>query len=309
MFFETYSYRKRLGERNDEPELYSYDVAPAQLRHQIAMAFREGIGRCNDSLYGGRSAYEYWKELDKICSKEIYSYLTYIRESQLDERFSEFLNNVENIDDFLDAVEIGCRFLSALSSQSRDLRGADSEAGDALEEINRRFEQHAIGYQFENSRIVRMDSKLSHAELIKPALQLLTSPIFSKGNDEFLNAHKHYRTGDFKDCITAANRSFESVLKAICDAEEWSYEKGDTAGRLVSLVKQEGLFTHAFDKSFDTYVATLKSGLPAIRNDVGAHGEGVAAAAVTAQIARFALNLTASNLIFLAESYNALKKR
>lgn len=309
MFFETYSYRKRLGERNDEPEVYSYDVAPAQLRHQIAMVFRESIGPYNKPLHGVRSAYEYWKKLDKICSKEIYSYLTYIRESQLDERFSEFLNNVGNIDDFLDAVEIGCRILSILSSRPRDLRGADSEAGDAIEEINRRFEQHAVGYQFESSHIVRMDSKLTHAELIKPALQLLTSPLFSKGNDEFLKAHKHYRTGDFKDCITAANRSFESVLKAICDAEEWPYEKGDVAARLVSLVKQEGLFTHDFDKSFDAYVAMLKSGLPTIRNDAGAHGEGVAAAAVTAQIARFALNLTASNIIFLAESYNALQKR
>lgn len=185
MFFETYSYRKRLDERNDEPEVYSYDVAPAQLRHQIAMAFREGIGPYSSPRYGGRSAYEYWKKLDKICSKEIYSYLTYIRESQLDERFSEFLNNVENIDDFLDAVEIGCRVLSALRSHYRGLRGADSEAGDAIEEINRRFEQHAIGYQFENSHIVRMDSKLSHAELIKPALQLLTSPLFQKETMSF----------------------------------------------------------------------------------------------------------------------------
>ena len=36
--------------------------------------------------------------------------------------------------------------------------------------------------------------------------------------------------------------------------------------------------------------------------------EGLAAAAVTAQIARFALNLTASNMLFLGESYEAMKK-
>jgi hypothetical protein len=53
----------------------------------------------------------------------------------------------------------------------------------------------------------------------------------------------------------------------------------------------------------------LKSGLPAIRNDAGGHGEGIAAAAVTSQIARFALNLTASNILFLGESFNALKKQ
>lgn len=153
-----------------------------------------------------------------------------------------------------------------------------------------------------------MDSKLTHAELIKPALSLLTEPLFSKANDEFLGAHRHYRFGDYKDCVTASNRSFESTLKAICDAEDWAYEKGDTAGRLVSLVNQKGLFTHEFDKTFDAYVAMLKSGLPTVRNDAGAHGEGLAAPMVTAQIARYALNLTASNILFLVESYTVLKK-
>ncbi len=152
-----------------------------------------------------------------------------------------------------------------------------------------------------------MDSKLTHAEVIKPALKLLTAPLFSKANEEFLIAHKHYREGDYKDCITAANRSFESVLKAICDAENWEYENGSRASELVKLVKTQGLFTHDFDKSLDTYVSMLKNGLPSVRNNAGAHGDGLAAATVTAQIARFALNLTASNITFLAESHFAKK--
>jgi hypothetical protein len=52
----------------------------------------------------------------------------------------------------------------------------------------------------------------------------------------------------------------------------------------------------------------LKAGLPAVRNDAGGHGEGLAASAVTAQIARFALNLTASNMLFLGEPYDAMKR-
>ena len=53
----------------------------------------------------------------------------------------------------------------------------------------------------------------------------------------------------------------------------------------------------------------LKSGLPTVRNDAGGHGEGLAAAAVTGQIARFALNLTATNMLFLGELYEAMKKQ
>jgi hypothetical protein len=98
------------------------------------------------------------------------------------------------------------------------------------------------------------------------------------------------------------------MLKAICETEEWEYGKGDGASELVTKVNAKGLFTHDFDRSFTVYVAMLKAGLPAVRNDAGGHGEGLAAAAVTAQIARFALNLTASNILFLGESYGALKK-
>lgn len=73
-------------------------------------------------------------------------------------------------------------------------------------------------------------------------------------------------------------------------------------------VRGKGLFTHDFDRSFDSYVAMLKTGLPTVRNDAGGHGEGLASAAVTAEIARFAINLTATNLLFLGESYGAMKK-
>lgn len=216
---------------------------------------------------------------------------------------------VEDIDDFLSSSEIACLILTFYYGKNRQARGAVQDAEDALREINGRFEQHGVGYQFDNSHIIRIDSKLVHAEIVRPALQLLTAPIFAKANEEFLSSHRHYRAGAYKDCVTGANRAFESVLKAICDTEKWPYEKGDRASELVTKVTNYGLFTHEFDKSFSSYVAMLKTGLPSVRNDAGGHGEGTAAAAVTAEIARFAFNLTASNILFLAESYNALKAR
>jgi hypothetical protein len=75
----------------------------------------------------------------------------------------------------------------------------------------------------------------------------------------------------------------------------------------VTKARSKGLFTHDFDRSFDSYVAMLKAGLPAVRNDAGGHGEGLASAAVTAGIARFAINLTATNLLFLGDSHSAMK--
>jgi hypothetical protein len=199
--------------------------------------------------------------------------------------------------------------LTVLVGQEPGGRGATQAAGDALSEINRRFEQHGVGYQFESKTIIRVDSKFVHAEIVKPALRLLSVKLFAKANEDFLLSHKHYREGQYKDCVTGANRAFESALKAICDTEKWNYDRGDRASELVTKVTSHGLFTHEFDKSFNAFVAMLKTGLPNVRNEAGGHGEGIAAAAVTAQIARFALSLTAANIVFLGESYGVLKQR
>jgi HEPN domain-containing protein len=86
-----------------------------------------------------------------------------------------------------------------------------------------------------------VDCKLTHAEIIKPALSLLTAPLFTKANEDFMTAHRHYRASEFKDCVTAANRAFESMLKAICDSEAWDYGKGDRASELIRVVNSKGL--------------------------------------------------------------------
>lgn len=314
MIFETFARRKRQQNRNGEPEIYTYDQAPEHMGHQICSALDEGIG----FYYGGGGYHEpppnadpIWERIDRICRKEMYSYLSYIQETDLRLRFLTYVLRVPDMYDFLSAVEIGCVGLRIISVvygfDEPKARGAQEKADDAIEEINGRFEQHSVGYQFENGEIIRVDSRLTHAEIIKPALILLTAPAFSKANEEFMTAHRHYRANEFKDCVTAANRAFESMLKAICDTEKWEYGKGDRAAELVTKVRSKGLFTYDFDRSFGSYVAMLKAGLPAVRNEAGGHGEGLAAAAVTAEIARFAINLTATNLLFLGGAYIAVK--
>jgi hypothetical protein len=314
--FETFARRKRLQERGGEPDVYTYDNAPEHLRHQICLALSEGIGHYHrftgNEFDSPPNANTIWEEIDRVCRKELYSYLRYTREPNLQHRFLEYVTKIDDVDDFLSAVEIGCLGLvitrDDYEHQVRE-RGAIYKAAISIDEINGRFEQHAVGYRFENGHIIRVDSQLNHAELIKPALKLLTAPIFAKANDDFMTAHRHYRTGEFKDCVTAAHRAFESMLKAICEVEKWEYAKGDGSSELVSKVNAKGLFTHDFDRSFTAYIAMLKAGLPAVRNDAGGHGEGLAAAAVTAQIARFALNMTASYVLFIGESYDAMKGR
>src|ERR1019366_10647117 len=170
MIFETFAHRKRLQSRKGEPEIYTYDQAPEHMRHQICVALAEGI-----AVYYGRVGYNepppnadgIWGSIDRLCRKELESYLSYLHESNLSLRILNYIRNVQDIDDFLSAVEIGCRCHSIISNVfEHKARGAEQKAADAIEEINARFEQHSVGYRFDNGQIIRVDSKLTHAEII-----------------------------------------------------------------------------------------------------------------------------------------------
>ena len=78
MIFETYVQRKRKAAKSGGPDVYEYDDVPEELRHQINMTLREGIGRFHrytgGEIYTVREANNVWKEIDRICRKEIFSY-------------------------------------------------------------------------------------------------------------------------------------------------------------------------------------------------------------------------------------------
>ena len=313
MTFQTYSERRRLAQKVGEPEIYVYIEFSKQFRHQVSMAVEEGIGRYH--VYSGHEwgsiseANDVWNFLHKTCVKEVFSYTEFNKNRDLRENFRRYMMEIKNTDDLLSVLEVGLKMLGVVSQiKGGDLqiRGADISGESAIAEINQRFKQHSLGYNFENGIIIREDSKIFHAEVVKPALYLLQNKIYEKPNEEYMVSHRHYREGLFKDCITAANRSFESMLKCICEKENWSYQPSDRASDLITVVSKSGLFTHAFDKGLSSYVAMLKTGLPEIRNNAGAHGDGPKSLAITVHIARYALNLTAANLLFIAECYNEI---
>jgi hypothetical protein len=316
MPFETFAQRRRREQRNGQADIYIYDVAPAYLRHQINEALLEGIGNyelVDNTGYGDyhpnfEHPYHKWKEIDRICRKEVFPYVDIVEEIEhFQRRVALAVKTIKDIDEWLSIVEICCVTLEEIHFDLR-LNMQDTDAAqDALVEINRRFEQHQVGYQFESGHIIRKDSEFVHAEIIKPALALLSNPDFLKANQDFIMAHEHYRNRAYSDAVTAANRAFESVLKAICDLEKWPYGSGDTAARLVTVVTINGLFTHDFDAGFMSYAAMLKTGLPGVRNNAGGHGQSLAANEVTAAIAQYAISLTATNLIFISNSYYSMK--
>lgn len=124
------------------------------------------------------------------------------RENAITELVNFFLNE-ENVEKALDAVELSFKFIDHFTRSYNYLyRNNASEIADgAIEEINNRFKEHGVGYQFTNGQIVRIDSEFIHAEVVKPALKLLDQQHYAGAQQEFLKAHEHYRKGNAKEAV------------------------------------------------------------------------------------------------------------
>ena len=59
----------------------------------------------------------------------------------------------------------------------------------AIAELNHRFCEHGVGYQYESGSMIRVDSQLIHSEVVRPALNMLSDPMYKGANAEFLSAH------------------------------------------------------------------------------------------------------------------------
>ena len=67
--------------------------------------------------------------------------------------------------------------------------GITLTADAAIEELNERFRRAGVGYRFEAGMLMRLDSELLHAEVVRPALAYLHHKGFEGPRAEFLKAH------------------------------------------------------------------------------------------------------------------------
>lgn len=182
-----------------------------------------------------------------------------------------------------------------------------SSLDKAIAELNYRFRDHGVGYQYESGQIIKVDSQFIHSEVIKPALIMLSDRIYKGANEEFLEAHKQYREGNYKDCVNNCLKAFESCLKVICQKRGWNYNKKDTANRLIAIVFDKGLILPSMQSHFTALRSTLESGVPTIRNTQTGHGQGPEKISVPEYIAAYILHLTASNILLLAKADEEMK--
>ena len=214
-------------------------------------------------------------------------------------QFLRFIEFEEDTERALDAVQMSFRFFSVHFPR---------DANEVIEELNHRFREHGVGFQFEDGCIVRVDSEITHQEAVKPVLRLLRGKIYEGAQDEFLKAHENYRHRRYKECVVECLKAFESTMKAICEKRDWNYRKDrDAAKVLVATVLKEGLLPPYLESQLNAVRNLLESGIPTMRSKGGrAHGQGPTRVPTLRHEASYVLNLTATTILMLAESEEAL---
>ena len=207
----------------------------------------------------------------------------------------------------LDAIELSFKVINRMTRDWEYLHRSNCKqiADDAIEELNVRFREQGVGYQFEGE-IIRVDSTFLHAEAVKPVLALLREPEYKGAQAEFLTAHDHYRHGRKKETLNECLKAFESVMKGICAKRRWTYDPNAQAKTLLQTLFDNGLIQPFWNSHFSALRSTLECGVPTARNKLGGHGQGTEVVDVPDFLVGYVLHLTASAVLFLAAAEKAL---
>jgi hypothetical protein len=312
--FDIYSKRQKKL-RGDVPDVFVYDAIPDKLRVQIIHILRDAIGtdeQYRNCINHGGSSFDFVRDAYKfivealcrehgrfgLCNHSVYP-ITYNTE------LFEFLINTNEVEFFFDATELAFRCIDNIGKDRNYLhRGlmANIISQNAVKELNERFLENGVGYQYADGKIIRVDSEFIHTEVVKNALILLHKKQYAGSQDEFLKAHEHYRNGDFKESLEECLKSFESLMKSICAKRNWPYSNKDNAKQLIDICFENRLVPEFWQSQYSALRSMLESGVPTGRNKLAAHGQGEEITVVPRHIVAYMLHMTAATIVFFAEA-------
>lgn len=311
--FELFSKRKKKKNLSGKVDVYEYDKIPNEFRVQVIHIWDDALGPFRSyrdfDLERKIENNGAWTQIQKVLARELGVFSIGNQHSNPQKQCVEFILKAET-DNVLDIIEIT---FNLVDMQVRDMQeyvqrqhGINQSPDSAIEELNHRFLEHGLGYQYQSGKIIRIDSQFVHEEVVKTALTLIQEEGFQGAEDEFRKAHEHYRHGRHKEALNEALKAFESTAKSICDKRKWIYSSNATAKVLIDTLFKNGLIADELQSHFSGIRAILESGVPTIRNKQGGHGQGVTVKSVPESLVAFILHSASSAIVFLVQSYRTL---
>ena len=299
---------KLFSDRNKKPteeiDVYIYDSLPTAFRNQLFFIINDTV----DVLY--RSSWDHdiniWGVIhDGFCRekglKEMDKNTRYINK-----KIENFIDNAQTDDllDFIDYVFNDFLFFSIQIKRVDSLSKINVEIKEAITELNDRFQQHKLGYEFSNGELLRIDNKHIHHEYIKPALNLLHEKGFVGAEEEYTKAFEALRNRDNKNAIMEAEKAFESTMKIICAKRRYTYDpERDSAKKLIEILKDNGFFPEYTENQLKAVATALVSGAPTVRNRTSGHGQGEEVIDIPDSYAKYVIGLVAVNIVLLVQLF------
>ena len=207
MIYNIFSKRQKKL-RNENPDVYQYNMLPNEFRIQTVHIFNDILGDQKDAEEYP-ILYEVFSHARKVLLKEYGKFYLRNKYDSPYQDIIEFFLNESDTERVLDVIEIIFKLTEHLAGKHSSGkivlndwgRTTQTTVKNGVVELNQRFKEHGIGYEYDNGKIIRIDSQVIHSEVIKPVLNLLVDKKFQGANEEFLKAHEHYRHKRYKECL------------------------------------------------------------------------------------------------------------
>ena len=159
----------------------------------------------------------------------------------------DFFYKEKNLIISLDVIELFCILINFVKNKYYTNEDTKKQFNMFIEEINQKMLEHGFGYQFENELLIRIDTKFTHCQIVKPALKFLIDKKFKNANDEYIKAHEAYKNNDYETVFVECNKAFESTMKIICNLNKFDYKQNDVSSRLISILREKGFIKNYND--------------------------------------------------------------
>lgn len=309
MVLEFFSKRNKIKKDTD---VYLYNDITDQLRVQITYILDDIFGKNGQKLYEIiHDDSDCYKILVELLAREfgVYNLCNNYKHEFHGYRL-EFLNGFlqeKSAHKVIDYIELAFSLTTNIANDTKyqyavERHSFDKVVRNAIEELNDRFNEHSIGYQFVEGQIIRRDNTFTHTEIIKPSLEILSRKRFKGASAEFHKAHEHYRHGKNHEALNECLKAFESTMRIICDKQKWNVKSTATASTLIKACFENNLILPFWESKFTSLKTLLESGIPPARNKLSGHGAGAEEKEIPQYIVEYALNMTASTILFLVHA-------
>lgn len=161
------------------------------------------------------------------------------------------------------------------------------------QKINEIFQTHRCPWRLQDGQFFKLDSAFLGAELIGSAYGALVSNNLVGAADEFAKARQEQVSGEVKDAIFHACKSFESTLKVLTG------ESHLNADKLLQKFQEQGYLDDLPEAVRAGVTKQVLTALPFLRNKLSGHGQGAEVVTVPSIYGELAIQLAAAFQNFL----------